>query len=234
MPNPERETVLAIFAHPDDELGVAGTLANHADKGDRVVLLWLTQGENSSTVQGKSRNEIKEIRRKHGEEIGSILGCETRFLDMPDSAVRPTHENALKVAEVLREVRPTIVITWSKYFTVGGGHPDHRYCFDIVLDAFSLARYKNDHSEYGPLRSQISLYTYPDPFDRFEKVYVDVSHQMERIHRFLEVYKEAYGPWPAEEFKKARLLDAGRRANVKYAEEFSVIQTKAPAGLYLK
>lgn len=48
-----RKCVFACFAHPDDEVGALGTLANHADRGDRVVLGWMTCGENTSMSKGR-------------------------------------------------------------------------------------------------------------------------------------------------------------------------------------
>ncbi|OLS25443.1 MAG: 1D-myo-inositol 2-acetamido-2-deoxy-alpha-D-glucopyranoside deacetylase, partial [Candidatus Heimdallarchaeota archaeon LC_2] len=50
----DKKTVLAIFAHADDELGCVGTLANYADDGHNVYLAFLTKGENSTTVEGNS------------------------------------------------------------------------------------------------------------------------------------------------------------------------------------
>ena len=50
-----RKTVFACFAHPDDEVGALGTLANHVDRGDRVVLAWMTSGENTSMSKAKTR-----------------------------------------------------------------------------------------------------------------------------------------------------------------------------------
>ena len=44
------ERLLAVFAHPDDEASCVGTLANHSDAGDAVRLLWLSRGENATTL----------------------------------------------------------------------------------------------------------------------------------------------------------------------------------------
>jgi len=49
-----RRTVLACFAHPDDEMGALGSLANHVDRGDRVVLAWMTSGENTSMSKAQT------------------------------------------------------------------------------------------------------------------------------------------------------------------------------------
>ena len=60
----KKKIVLAIFAHPDDELACAGTMANHVDAGDAVYLAFLTYGENASTIKGDAPT-IKERRLAH-------------------------------------------------------------------------------------------------------------------------------------------------------------------------
>ncbi len=45
MADSEKKTIISLFAHPDDELGAIGTLANHAERGDRVIMAWTTCGE---------------------------------------------------------------------------------------------------------------------------------------------------------------------------------------------
>ncbi|MDX1568036.1 MAG: PIG-L family deacetylase, partial [Longimicrobiales bacterium] len=40
-----RQTLLVVLAHPDDEVGAAGTILRQRERGDRVVVLWLTRGE---------------------------------------------------------------------------------------------------------------------------------------------------------------------------------------------
>ena len=54
-----KETVLAIFAHPDDELTTVGTLANHSQRGDRAILAWLTYGESATTIEGTLKRKLR-------------------------------------------------------------------------------------------------------------------------------------------------------------------------------
>ena len=64
-----RKTVFACFAHPDDEVGALGTLANHGDCGDRVVLAWMTCGENTSMSKAKipsHRPPVGSCPKAHG------------------------------------------------------------------------------------------------------------------------------------------------------------------------
>ncbi|MBU7024329.1 MAG: PIG-L family deacetylase, partial [Theionarchaea archaeon] len=119
------ETILGIVAHPDDEIGMVGTLKNHADRGDTVVLAWMTAGENTTMLKG-APEEKAAIRRDQAAKVSSILGVKTRFLGFPDSEVPHTVEASKKVAEFIREVKPSIIITWNDFWQAGAGHPDHR------------------------------------------------------------------------------------------------------------
>ena len=150
--------VVAVFAHPDDEAGAVGTLMNHSDRGDNVYVILLTHGENASSLQG-THDEITLIRQGHVNKIEKIVGAQYRLLDLPDSAVFPSVENAKKLARIFKQLKPDIVITWEKSHNVGTGHPDHRYTHDITLDAISYARYNDDEDNLTPNRKPISLYT---------------------------------------------------------------------------
>jgi len=77
--NNEVKTILAIFAHPDDEINCIGVLKNHSERGDRCVLAWLTHGEQATTLEG-TPEEKRAIRRKHAEKVADLLGCEIKFL----------------------------------------------------------------------------------------------------------------------------------------------------------
>ncbi|NHJ86796.1 MAG: PIG-L family deacetylase [Asgard group archaeon] len=216
--------IVAVFAHPDDEASIIGTLANHSKRGDKVYGIFLTQGENASSLCC-SPDEIKTIRAGHARKIEKIIGAEYRILDLPDSAVFPSVENGKKVAMHFKEIKPDIIITWSRSEQLGLGHPDHRYTHQIVLDATSYARYKNPDCPYEPHRTPMSLFTTYSPIDNNldKPFFVDVSEQYETIMAVLDVYREAYGQWPVKNFIEAQLVTFGRMAGVKYAEAFTKI-----------
>ncbi len=218
------KTILAIFSHPDDELGVVGTLFNHSRAGDKVYLAFLTYGENASTIIG-SAPTIKERRIEHANKVGKLLNADIRFIGFPDSRIEYTVENAYKIAELIKEVRPNIIVSWNKVKRFGAGHPDHRHTSELVYDAINYARYKSDTSQFEVFREPISYYTYYDPLDyqKGQVVYIDVSDTEEVINKFIEIYKEAYGDWPVRDYKFGTLSYFGRRARVKYAEVFERI-----------
>lgn len=217
-------TLLAIFAHPDDELGCAGTLANHSTAGHAVHLLFLSQGENASSIEGSNEDRIRE-RKIHTEKIGKLLNVTIHFLDLPDSRIAYTVENAYKVAEKIREIQPDGIITWNVNLRVGAGHPDHKNTSRLVLDAINYARYRTPDSSFHAFRKPLSLYQYFDPsVDKDAQiVYVDVSEQYEKIMEFIKIYQQAYGKWPVVQYKARSLESNGWQHGVKYAEVFQLV-----------
>ena len=108
--------ILAIAAHRDDvEQTCGGTLLKMAQRGRRTGILDLTQGEMGT-------RGTAEDRAREAAEAASILRVSWRqALDIPDGRVENTFENRLKVARLIREHRPRVVILpyWK------GRHPDH-------------------------------------------------------------------------------------------------------------
>ena len=98
--------LLALFAHPDDELGCVGTLAKHAKRGDAVMLAWTTHGELASQFLDESEREVRRVRQEHGARVAKRVGAEHRFFNMGDSRMTGTRGEALDVARLYAEWRP--------------------------------------------------------------------------------------------------------------------------------
>ena len=122
--------IMAIAAHRDDvEQTCGGTLLKMAELGHRTGILDLTQGEMGT------RGSAEE-RAREAEQAAKILKVEWRQgLDIPDGRVENTWENRLKVARVIRQTRPGVVILpyWK------GRHPDHYTSSKLGYEACFLA-----------------------------------------------------------------------------------------------
>ena len=149
-------TLMAVFAHPDDEsFGTGGTLARYgADPDVRVVLVCATRGE-----AGKISDPALSTPERLGEVREGELRCacqalgvdELYLLDYRDSGMAGTPENldprALanadldevvgKIVAKIRRERPNVVITFDQ--TGGYGHPDHIAIHYHARAAFSAA-----------------------------------------------------------------------------------------------
>src|SRR5690349_19063399 len=122
--------ILAIAAHRDDvEQTCGGTLLKASQRGQRTGILDLTQGEMGT-------RGTAEDRAREADEAAKLLGVSwRRGLDIPDGRVENTWENRLKVASVIRETRPRVVILpyWK------GRHPDHYTASILGYEACFLA-----------------------------------------------------------------------------------------------
>ncbi|HLZ39966.1 MAG TPA: bacillithiol biosynthesis deacetylase BshB1 [Candidatus Sulfotelmatobacter sp.] len=122
--------ILAIAAHRDDvEQTCGGTLLKASQRGQRTGILDLTQGEMGT--RGSAEDRAREA-----EDAAKLLRVNwRRALDIPDGRVENTWENRLKVASVIRETRPRVVILpyWK------GRHPDHYTASILGYEACFLA-----------------------------------------------------------------------------------------------
>ena len=130
LPSDPALDILAIAAHRDDvEQTCGGTLLKAAQRGQRTGILDLTQGEMGTRGTAEDRS-------READDAAKILGVTwRRALDIPDGRVENTWENRLKVASVIRETRPHVVILpyWK------GRHPDHYAASVLGYEACFLA-----------------------------------------------------------------------------------------------
>jgi N-acetylglucosamine malate deacetylase 1 len=224
-----RKTVFACFAHPDDEVGALGTLANHVDRGDRVMLAWMTCGENTSMAKGKTSVEVARERRVHGQEVGKIIGCQVAFFDYGDTHVQLTRDAAVQMGRFIAELKPDTIITWDNF----NNHPDHRETSKIIMDGIRFARLPRLVEPHTPHRIELPVYQFVDLRSRDPIIYVDVSEQIDKIVKAVAVYAEAFD-WPnVEERVRLRRASIGMECGVRYAENFTVRQRVAPVQTYL-
>jgi LmbE family N-acetylglucosaminyl deacetylase len=113
-------TVLAVFAHPDDEsLACGGTLARLADAGARVVLLCASRGEGGSISDPAlvPDGDLGRVREHELREAARVLGiAEVLVLDHPDGELRweHVHELHVQIVSTIRACRPDAVITFAE------------------------------------------------------------------------------------------------------------------------
>lgn len=120
-------TVLAVWAHPDDEITSAGTLARLAkEEGARVVLVYMTRGEAAKGL-GYTAGQLAALRPPEAQAAGKALGAaRVVVLDYPDGGLTGVEATAAKAAirKVVDEEKPSVVISFDE--RVGFyGHPDH-------------------------------------------------------------------------------------------------------------
>ena len=174
--------VLAIAAHRDDvEQTCGGTLLRMASRGLRTAILDLTQGEAGSRGTAEERGQ-------EAAEAARILGVSWRqALDLPDGALDNTLENRIKIARVLRELRPRVVILpyWQ------ARHPDHATVATLGYEACFLAGLKKVDTGLAPHRPFKIVYAslYADVRPSF---IVDITPFIEQRYQALMAYRSQY------------------------------------------
>jgi bacillithiol biosynthesis deacetylase BshB1 len=226
MSNPLTD-VLAIAAHRDDvEQTCGGTLLKMAALGGQTAILDLTRGESGT------RGTVEE-RAQEAAAAAKLLGVRWRqALDLPDGNVTVTWENKLKVAAVLRELRPRVVIVpyWQ------ARHPDHaaagvlgyEACFVAGLSKVETTDSKGN--KLPPWRPFKILYAslYADVRPSFV---VDISDHVEQRLEALLAYTSQYSNQlsggalfvPQEDIRERTFAMAryyGLLAGVRYGEPF--------------
>ncbi len=136
--------ILALFAHPDDELAVGGALARFAAEGAAITLVCATRGEAATIYSppeyGATPENLAEVRTRELECCCAALGIsDLRWLDWPDGGIAGLDREAAtaQVIGLLRTVRPQIVFTHPAHG--GYPHPDHIAVHQIMLAAWHAA-----------------------------------------------------------------------------------------------
>ncbi len=216
--------ILAIAAHRDDvEQTCGGTLLVQQALGTRTGILDLTRGE------GGTRGSAAEREAEANEAARILKVAHREALDLPDSNVQNTLENRLKIAAVLRRLRPRVVILpyWQ------GRHPDHYTTATLGYEACFLAGLATLDlpAEHGaPHRPFKILYAslYADVRPTFV---VDITPHIETRQQALLAYRSQYGAQPTgsglfvpEDDIRERMFSTARHfgllAGVRYAEPF--------------
>lgn len=113
-------SVLAVGAHPDDvEIGVGGTLAAHANAGDRLTILTLSRGAIGGEI---------DVRRREAHAAAEIVGAQLVHLDFKDTFLDPASGVITAVENVIADVKPDRVYMHTR----SDRHQDHRAVHDAV------------------------------------------------------------------------------------------------------
>jgi N-acetylglucosamine malate deacetylase 1 len=215
--------VLAIAAHPDDvELTCGGTLLKMAQKGYKTGILDLTAGEMGT-------RGTPETRAKEAARAAKVLRVSWRgTLGVPDSDVQPTRQHKLRLAGVIRELRPHTVILpyWE------ARHPDHYHASTLGYEGCFLAGLKQLPLEGEPFRPFKILYA--TSFEGMPPSFiVDITTVYETRRKAILCYASQFRPAKSERKQRVYLaideLDArmdllarrnGDLIGVRYGEPF--------------
>jgi len=156
------KSILAAFAHPDDEIGCAALIARYMAEGGQSTLICTTDGDVGTVDAEHLENyaSIPELRRAElacaskaigfsevvtfGYRDSGMMG--TSDNEHPDSSWQaPLEEVTLRVMDIMRRTRPQIVITFNTFGAYG--HPDHIKINQATVTAFERLQEEPEHPQ---------------------------------------------------------------------------------------
>ena len=183
---------LVITAHPDDvDFGAAGTVAWLTDQGVEVTYCLVTDGDAGGFDQTISRPDMAAMRRIEQTRAAKEVGVESLiFLGHADGRV--TYDLTLRrdLSRVIRQVKPTVVITQSperNLERIYASHPDHLAAGEAAIAAvYPDARNPFAYPEL--IDEGLEAWTVPEVWvmgGAKPNTHVDVTDQVERKIRAL-------------------------------------------------
>lgn len=223
MPNQSERIILAVGAHCGDmEVSCGSVLIKHRKQGDRIVILHLTLGEGGNP--GMPPKEYGEQKRREALAAAQVIGAEAMFAPYKDGELPNDEQVRRYVADVIRQVKPTQIIThWRKSI-----HKDHATTHDVVNDAILLASLEGVESNYVPHRGVKGIYfteNWEDPEEFKPYLYVDVSRELEQWRECATKYqfiKGGISKFPYLEYYESLARVRGAEAGTRYAVAFDV------------
>lgn len=224
-----QRSLLASFAHPDDEaFGTGGTIACYATQGVRVDLVCATRGEAGEIAEGsgatpETLGAVREYELRCAAEKMGIH--ELVFLGYRDSGMQGSVENEdprafIKASEdevvselvaIMRRLKPLVIVTFEP--NGGYGHPDHIAIHRHTVKAFHLAGDADRYAELGKAWQAKRLFYTAIPRSFFKEMRQQMAAEGIDTHNFERFNDPNFG-WPDEKINA--ILDVSSSMEEKW------------------
>ncbi len=176
--------VLVFGPHPDDlEIGLGGTIAQHAARGHAVGLCDLTRGELAT-------NGTPEERQREAEDARAVLGAAWRVnLGWPDGGIEAAAARIRETVELIRRANPRVVALpyWRDR------HPDHVDASRVLTKAAFRSRLRRFGADGRPWDGEWICYYFINDHCRPSFV-IDVSAHYDTKRRALASHRSQFQP----------------------------------------
>ncbi len=220
--------VLAIVAHPDDEIiGVGGTLRKHVKAGDQVAVLIMGDGKSSRQDYYEPVSEITKSDSFAETEVAlNVLGIKQSLrLELPDNRFDGLDflDVVKKVSTAVAEFKPNIVYTHH----ASDLNIDHRIAFQAALTACRPIENKVEQLlSFETLSStEMSAFSIERPF--LPNVFVNIESELEDKLQAMKAYNSELREFPHPRSLETIKLNAklwGSKNNVGACEAFVMIR----------
>jgi len=212
--------ILVVAAHPDDEvIGLGGTIAKHAKKGDDVFILIVSEGV---SAQYEDKEKFLELRRDACLKAANLLGVRgVIFKDLPDGKLDSISQLEINkiIEEQIKKISPDRIYThhW------GDLHKDHKIVYESTLVAARNSRAEifcyETISSTNKIRNQDKFF--------IPNTYIDISEELSEKLKAVECYDTEVKAFPHPLSKEALTCLAklrGVELNLNAAEAFVCVK----------
>lgn len=222
--------ILGVFAHPDDEVFVAGgTFAKYAAEGSEIMVVSATKGQAGQIRDAAiaTRRTLGAVRERELHRSSCHLGVRHSVCwDYGDGTLQQLDRDVLvrDVVRVMREFRPDVVLAFGP--DGGYGHPDHIAMSLATTEAVRRAGAPDAFPE------QIAVGLTPHRPERYYQSYFPSSRLLllERLVQWLVRHQERFQGSP--DFVQALLLLSEESTLLHYAGDFVEVSWY-PRGFYI-
>lgn len=231
------KTILAIFAHPDDESTVAPILARYSREGAKVYLVIVTDGRYGTNdfhdhIAGET---LVETRKEEMKCAANKLGVELIHLNYHDQLraeegydghVPHARKMILELKGIVEKTQPDVLITWGP--DGGSTHMDHRLVGASVTQVFLSKKWEKP----------ISLYYYGTPSENISDtdsktlrgqdvkyLRTKISYSEEDINKAFDSYKCHYSQIDPKLTKEDFINRKVKNEKVIYLRKFEAPRT---------
>jgi len=226
-------SLLFIHAHPDDaEILAGGTLALLAQAGNEITIVTMTPGDCGTTEYGPE--EISAIRRREAAAAASHIGAHYICAEFRDMAIFNDDRSRRCVTELLRRVRPDLVITASpadyhcdheatsilvRDACFGASAPNYKTCQDPEAEALPAIPHLYFADSVGGV-SRFGIVIEPDFFIDVKSTFAIKREMLAKHASQREWLKRQHGIDDYIETMEDWTRSRGRLAGIEYAEGF--------------
>jgi N-acetylglucosamine malate deacetylase 1 len=230
---PNAINVLGLFAHPDDaEFLCAGTLAHLAERGASIHMATLTAGDCGSTTLPAAK--ISAVRRKEASRSAALIGARYHCLMSKDLLVFYDRPHLNKVMELVRQTRPSLVLTHSPVDYMIDHETVSHLCQSACFGAMAPNFRTGSHRPATPLDGVPHLY-YTDAFGKRDmlgnkiesRLSVNIGATLKRKEEMLACHQSQQAWLKSQQDIPGTIVtmrnmakEAGKNAGFRWAEGF--------------
>ena len=224
MNDQKHQKLLVVSGHAADFVWrCGGTIAKYTQAGASVHIVCVSsgaRGESGKLWSGREKPSEEKVRNQRFQEsraAADMLGASLEYMDVRDHPMFYGYEDVMRLCEVMRAFRPTIVLTHGEVDVL---NPDHESVFQLTRWAVRASTVPGVLPDLAAI-AQPQLYTFESDqstLDAFlPNVYIDITE-------VLDTKREAMDKVPTQ------VADMGDRYADRAAHRASLIQHFAANG----